>query len=531
MSGSTDVLPVSISNPTTPLSAFPDEKDKRIRALLQKAEHKDQEALLKNFLVAVEKFTQDKATLHLPPTLLESERRAIVHPQVFLSYAWEAAGTDKLKHLQAFLKGLAKDLSASGLEPWLDIERMTGYMDGQMRDNVHKSQYVLLIGTQRYAERTQAGSQTNVRKELDFTLAEAKKSHDFLLPLLFEGEWGSTFPDISKAFLVRDGRAWFSFEQGQWQAFASYIQELIQLTPLGILPTLLGLNRREDYPVYRKAMLAAYTEQYQGLQAQLQLMQTEHALELTQRMMPFVSRPMLTSSQTSTVDQDHKPFKREEVASLATTSPLSIETVLAPLPAVELKRHEIKVPDAQGAQVEKKYAALKVQYETLLQSYGEENPKATLQASMVQATQEIKRLTQQATELNKKVPLPVRALEGVNRKQRAEEAELDRLKKELEEIEALEAELETLQKELAVSTQHLGSQLKWMEGNVTLKKTTLESEGTVVVSPSKNPRQVLSVEKILMQGGSSVHIEQDNVRMQGVAIKAKGNISIGGNWT
>ena len=54
---------------------------------------------------------------------------------------------------------------------------------------------MLLIGTNRYAERTKPNSDTNVRKELDFTMLESKKSPDFLLPLItVEGDYEIIFP-------------------------------------------------------------------------------------------------------------------------------------------------------------------------------------------------------------------------------------------------------------------------------------------------------------------------------------------------
>ena len=184
---------------------------------------------------------------------------------VFISYAWEADDTPKLTHLKTFLKQLETDLTIAGLITFLDLQRMTGNTDEQMRFGIQDSQYVLLIGTNRYAERTKPDNRTNVRKELDFTLAEAKKSSDFLLPLMLEGEFGTTFPTVSEHF-IRDCRAWYSLEQGQWQSQENYIKGLTQPEdPIGILPCLLGLNRRipsrlstacvKEYNQLQKALL------------------------------------------------------------------------------------------------------------------------------------------------------------------------------------------------------------------------------------------------------------------------------------
>ena len=243
----------------------------KLRLQAQQAEIKERQALLTDFLDTIKKMMKDQAALYLPTTLGDTQRSVITKPQVFLSYAWEADGTPKLTHLHTFLKQLAADLTAAGLIPWLDLQKMTGDLDEQMRNGIQKSQYVLLIGTNRYAERTQPGSKTNVRKELEFTLDEGKKSADFLLPLMLEGDYGTTFPTVGK-YLIRNCRSWYSLEQGQWQ---NYIQELTQYEPLGVLPCLLGLNRHDDYPKYRQACLKGYKQHQQSLMAKLKLRQLQ----------------------------------------------------------------------------------------------------------------------------------------------------------------------------------------------------------------------------------------------------------------
>lgn len=356
-----------------------------------------QRHLLATFLNDVQKMLQQMAKLYLHDLPIE-QYRSLVEPQVFLSYAWEAVGTRRLKQLQeVFLRDtLAKDLRHAGLLPWLDIEKMVGDMDGQMRDNVMDSQFVLLLGTQRYAERTKIekcgllhlppGSfkdsveglpiayntfylrtadqlfyvsdkaknqykmielmheddlvlfdrdlklsstiakpkakqltteelatirritrherRTNVRKELEFTLAEAKKSNDFLLPLLLEGDWGTTFPEISKEYLIFDSRTWFSLEQG-WLSFEQYIHGLTQLSPLGILPTVLGMSRTKDYPDYRKACRKAYENLYRNLQ-----------LELRQLLLS----PLDDKSRMRHESRSSRPINLEEKRPMATDS-------------------------------------------------------------------------------------------------------------------------------------------------------------------------------------------------------------------
>ncbi|MBS0351375.1 MAG: protein kinase, partial [Proteobacteria bacterium] len=262
----------------------------RLRQQGQQTEIKERQALLKEFLGNVKKMIREQAKLYLPSALDEGQRSIIIQPQVFLSYAWEATGTPKLTHLHSFLKQLAADLAAAGLTPWLDIQRMTGDLDEQMHSGIQESQYVLLIGTNRYAERTGPDSNTNVRKELDFTLAEAKKSPDFLLPLMLEGDYGTTFPSVGK-FLIRDCRSWYSLEQGQWHSQENYIKELTQLEPLGILPCLLGLNRRErSLFKYRQACVKQYGQLQQSLMNALALLQ-RHPSDTDNKRSP--SRPSI----------------------------------------------------------------------------------------------------------------------------------------------------------------------------------------------------------------------------------------------
>ena len=151
---------------------------------------------------------------------------------------------------------------------------MTGDIEEQMRAGILNSQYVLLIGTHRYAERTKPDSQTNVRKELDFTLTEAKKSSDFLMPLMLEGDYGTTFPTLGQ-YLIRNCHSWYSLEQGQWQSQENYIKDLTKPESEGILYCLLGLNRCERELIkYRQACVKQYRQLQQALMNALELLET-----------------------------------------------------------------------------------------------------------------------------------------------------------------------------------------------------------------------------------------------------------------
>jgi len=88
-----------------------------------------------------------------------------------------------------------------------------------------------------------------------------------------EGEWETTFPEVSREYIVRDGRQWFSLDQGKWISFPDYIKEFTQVSPLGILPTLLGFSRT-DYPLYRGICRSLYAICQQKLKLNLDKLST-----------------------------------------------------------------------------------------------------------------------------------------------------------------------------------------------------------------------------------------------------------------
>ncbi|MBS0350837.1 MAG: toll/interleukin-1 receptor domain-containing protein [Proteobacteria bacterium] len=333
-----------------------------------------QQNLLHQFLVKIKELIGEQAEHYLKNIAPEAQR-LIVNPQVFFSYAW-TDGAD-LDHLQFFLKQFQDDLQKAGLRVWLDLEFMTGNLDKQMKKNIEKSQYVMFMGTERYAQRTtklrnydydlalvalsadckieqqiaklpsyqkspilinqdnqlwiyvmeeKAGwklinkgefappfnelskffddskpvvlkktqisqaiyqemekyhyrnNVTNVYKELLFALEEEEKRRDhnpdFLLPLLLEGDYGTTFPTLLEN-LVRDGRSWFSFKTGTWTSYTDYIECVTSYEKsLGILPCLLGLNRRDDYPKFRENCARKYKETRRQLMLELKDLQS-----------------------------------------------------------------------------------------------------------------------------------------------------------------------------------------------------------------------------------------------------------------
>lgn len=73
-------------------------------------------------------------------------------PSCFISYAWESDRNQNEK-LQAWLKKLKQDLETVGIETFLDIDQMNGDMRECMQENIRKSDYILLIGTERFKAR------------------------------------------------------------------------------------------------------------------------------------------------------------------------------------------------------------------------------------------------------------------------------------------------------------------------------------------------------------------------------------------
>ena len=329
---------------------------------------------------------KEQAKLHLPETLDDIQRSILTQPQVFLSYAWEIVGTPKLTNLQSFLTQLAGDLQTAGVVPWFDIQRMTGDLSEQMRSGIQDSQFVLLIGTHRYAERTQPDSNTNVRNELDFTL-EAKKSADFLLPLMLEGDYSSTFPTINK-FLIRDCRSWYSLEQGAWQSQENYIKELTRYEPLGIIPCLLGLHRRErQWIKYRQNCLKRYQEKHQALMNALKLLTTLKSPETMTISSQSSSRSSISSSSSTTDTQQltetETQEKKREIELPLFVQKSSETKHIEEFTTLEAELKQLKIQEQQASQA----AAAALLREQKLQIEHEE-VKSTLASQALLLTQQ-----------------------------------------------------------------------------------------------------------------------------------------------
>ena len=91
-----------------------------------------------------------------------------VQPKLFISYAWESG--DALAKLQRWLLALTQDLEVLGVSVFLDINDMTGAIEGCMRQNLEQGDIILTINTPKYRERALCVPKSNLGFECDLTL-------------------------------------------------------------------------------------------------------------------------------------------------------------------------------------------------------------------------------------------------------------------------------------------------------------------------------------------------------------------------
>lgn len=235
---------------------------------------KDQQAreVLLAFLQDIGVLRRLAKAAHLPP--FQAYPQDIERPQVFFSYAWGEGSDLKFQALQHFLKGLAEDFRKAYVDVWLDLSRMIGDIESQMRYGLNDSNLIILMGTQTYAEKTLQGSQTNVKKELDYSLDRAKDIQQCsLVPWLLEGQFGAIFPSLVPQQLGQDASAWLSFNVSDGHPIRdmrAYIKALTSLeNPVGLLAGALGLHRTQSYPEYRRAFSTSYKRSQDLLMRQL----------------------------------------------------------------------------------------------------------------------------------------------------------------------------------------------------------------------------------------------------------------------
>ena len=171
-------------------------------------------------------------------TLLENinlmTRKRGLKRKAFISYAWEAKPEDN-EVLQSFLKRLQTDLQKAGIEVFLDVADMTGDMASRMKTNIASSHVALVIGTPRFFERASQEA-TNVAFEVRHILSRAAERKLQVMPVLRQGEQGSSFVPSLLTFPVRDFREPLKDERYMDLLFAS------GQSPQALIPAILGLG-------------------------------------------------------------------------------------------------------------------------------------------------------------------------------------------------------------------------------------------------------------------------------------------------
>ncbi len=132
----------------------------------------------------------------------------------FISYAWEdestPSGKEANEKLQGTLERLADDLKKVNVEVFLDVKKIQGNLKKCMQENVKRSDYLIVIGTPRYKERV-GQEATNVAFEFKEIRRKIKAEKEkgrahILLPLLYSGDFGASFPKKVMKHLIRDIR-------------------------------------------------------------------------------------------------------------------------------------------------------------------------------------------------------------------------------------------------------------------------------------------------------------------------------------
>lgn len=158
-------------------------------------------------------------------------------PMCFISYAWEdnstQAGRDSNEAWHKKLSRIKNDLERLGAKVFLDIYNMHGHMPAQMKDNIEKSDFIILIGTPRLMARLNGPRPTNVKFEWGLIKEKMRLSPHCLIPLLFEGSFATAFPaEVSNDQLVLD----MSKDDAHEPIMANLAN------PLGIIPNIFGIH-------------------------------------------------------------------------------------------------------------------------------------------------------------------------------------------------------------------------------------------------------------------------------------------------
>jgi hypothetical protein len=191
-----------------------------------------------NFLKDVERLSIDR-----------HQHKRTPHPlHCFISYAWE---TDPVanKELQQRLQLLKDELETAGMEVTLDIRDMKYDMKKFMVKNIQKAHKLLLICTPRLRERASDPIKNNLQLELKTALEKEKTTPNFITPMLLSGTVQNAMPpQVNNVLAVH-----LTPQSDHYLSMAS-------LTPMGLIPMLLGLERDKDYKHMHARLLAELAE-------------------------------------------------------------------------------------------------------------------------------------------------------------------------------------------------------------------------------------------------------------------------------
>jgi hypothetical protein len=116
--------------------------------------------------------------------------------RVFLSYAWYSGKENAA--LQGRLKQLKLWLQMAGVvNVFLDVSGdMWGDLNHTMSKAMAEADFCVSVGTLRLKTRAEeTGNRNNVQYELGLVWKRCQSSPNFLLPVLFDGDFGQSFPD------------------------------------------------------------------------------------------------------------------------------------------------------------------------------------------------------------------------------------------------------------------------------------------------------------------------------------------------
>lgn len=191
-------------------------------------------------------------------------------PRCFISYAWPAAGEGR-DRLQQRLLSLKKDLESLGATVYLDVANLRGDINAYM-DKLDICDHVFLIGTPRLKARLTEANDNNAKYEYRRLLQLQTTNPDFILPLMFEGDFGTAFPPDMGNILIRDFRlSYQSWAQGR----DTYLHSMSDITPLGLIPLIYNIH-------IGSAQAAVYQAHLQNLFGRLHEQRDQHTRDCTQ---------------------------------------------------------------------------------------------------------------------------------------------------------------------------------------------------------------------------------------------------------